>query len=181
MGQKPVITIDDITRIELEERRPGAERGVLQEDASSQTVVYRIQPGSGVPTHLHSRVYDHFVEVKGELASTETAHWCSSPAVSAACRPACGTKSRIAVKPTKRFFWLPIRRTKVMISCRCRFARWIQRCRSRRGLERCRQAARARSLWLAGCRDRIGLWSVKIFQCGGELIAALHVEGFQNR
>jgi mannose-6-phosphate isomerase-like protein (cupin superfamily) len=67
MGQKPVIAIDDITRIELEERRPGAERGVLQEDASSQTVVYRIQPGSGVPTHLHSRVYDHFVVVKGEL------------------------------------------------------------------------------------------------------------------
>lgn len=67
MGQKPVITIDDITRIELEERRPGAQRGVLQEDPSSQTVVYRVQPGSGVPTHLHSRVYDHFVGVKGEL------------------------------------------------------------------------------------------------------------------
>lgn len=67
MGQKSVITIDDVTSIELKERRPGCERGLLQEDAPSQTVVYRVQPGSGVPTHLHSRVYDLFVGVKGQL------------------------------------------------------------------------------------------------------------------
>ena len=67
MAQKPVITIDDITKVSLEERRPGAARGVLQEDASSQTVVYRVQPGSGVPTHLHSQVYDLFVGIRGEL------------------------------------------------------------------------------------------------------------------
>jgi quercetin dioxygenase-like cupin family protein len=40
---------------------------VLQEDAPAQTSVFRVQPGSGVPTHLHSRVYDLFVGVKGEL------------------------------------------------------------------------------------------------------------------
>ena len=39
MGQKPVITVDDITNIAFEERRPGCEKGVLQEDAPSQTSV----------------------------------------------------------------------------------------------------------------------------------------------
>ena len=67
MGHKPVITVEDVTRTEREERRPGAQRGVLHEDASSQTIVYRVEPGSGVPTHLHSRVYDLFVGIRGEL------------------------------------------------------------------------------------------------------------------
>jgi mannose-6-phosphate isomerase-like protein (cupin superfamily) len=67
MSQKSVITVDDITNIAFEERRPGCEKGVLQEDAPVQTSVFRVQPGSGVPTHLHSRVYDLFVGVKGEL------------------------------------------------------------------------------------------------------------------
>ena len=67
MGQKSVITVEDITGIAFEERRPGCEKGVLQEDAPVQTSVFRVQPGSGVPTHLHSRVYDLFVGVKGVL------------------------------------------------------------------------------------------------------------------
>jgi mannose-6-phosphate isomerase-like protein (cupin superfamily) len=32
-----------------------------------QTAVYRVQPGSGVPTHLHARVYDIFVGIKGNV------------------------------------------------------------------------------------------------------------------
>lgn len=67
MGQKPVITVDDITNLAFEKRRPGCEKGVMQEDALAQTSVFRVQPRSGVPTHLHSRVYDLFVGVKGEL------------------------------------------------------------------------------------------------------------------
>ena len=67
MSQKPVITVEDITNIAFEELRPGCAKGVLQEDAQAQTGVFRVQPGSGVPTHLHSRVYDLFVGVKGEL------------------------------------------------------------------------------------------------------------------
>jgi len=66
MSQKPVITFDDITNIVLEERRPGCEKGVLH-DGPVQTAVYRVQPGSGVPTHLHARVYDLFVGVQGDL------------------------------------------------------------------------------------------------------------------
>jgi quercetin dioxygenase-like cupin family protein len=67
MSQKPVITVEDITNVVFDELRPGCGKGVLQEDALAQTGVFRIQPGSGVPTHLHSRVYDLFVGLKGEL------------------------------------------------------------------------------------------------------------------
>jgi len=67
MVQKPVITVEDITKVAFEELRPGCGKGVLQEDAPAQTGVFRVQPGSGVPTHLHSQVYDLFVGVKGQL------------------------------------------------------------------------------------------------------------------
>jgi hypothetical protein len=45
MGQKPVITVEDIPNIAFEE----------------------VRRGSGAPTHLHSRIYDLFVGVKGEF------------------------------------------------------------------------------------------------------------------
>jgi mannose-6-phosphate isomerase-like protein (cupin superfamily) len=40
---------------------------MLHEDVPVQTAVYRVKPGSGVPTHLHARVYDLFVGVKGDV------------------------------------------------------------------------------------------------------------------
>jgi len=58
MSQKAVITIEDITNIALKQRRPGCEKGVLHDDPLVQTAMYRVQPGSGVPTHEHARVYD---------------------------------------------------------------------------------------------------------------------------
>jgi mannose-6-phosphate isomerase-like protein (cupin superfamily) len=67
MSQKPIITVEDITNITLEERRPGCEKGMLHEDAPVQTAVYRVQPGSGVPTHVHAKVYDIFIGVKGNV------------------------------------------------------------------------------------------------------------------
>lgn len=67
MSQKPVITVEDLTDLVFEDLRPGCAKAVLQEDAAAQTGVFRVQPGSGVPTHLHSRVHDLFVGVKGEL------------------------------------------------------------------------------------------------------------------
>lgn len=67
MSPKPVVTVEDITKIALEERRPGCEKGLLHEDTPVLTAVYRVQPGSGVPTHLHARVYDLFIGVKGVL------------------------------------------------------------------------------------------------------------------
>jgi mannose-6-phosphate isomerase-like protein (cupin superfamily) len=77
MSQKPVVTVEDIMNIALEERRPGCGKVMLHEDASVQTAVYRVRPGSGVPTHLHARVYDLFIGVKGNL---EIAMKASTPA-----------------------------------------------------------------------------------------------------
>lgn len=67
MGQRPVATVEDITHVEFESRRPGCEKGVIHVEGPVQTAVFRIAPGSGVPSHLHSRVYDLFVGIKGLL------------------------------------------------------------------------------------------------------------------
>ena len=57
MGQQPVVKVDDITKIDFASRRPGCEKGIMHEDGAVQTAVFRVAPGSGVPRHLHSRVY----------------------------------------------------------------------------------------------------------------------------
>jgi len=67
MSQKPVVTVEDITNIAFAELRPGCGKGVLQENAQAQAGAFRVRPGSGVPTHLHSRIYDLFFGVKGNL------------------------------------------------------------------------------------------------------------------
>ena len=59
--------VDDITRIAFTPRRNGCDKGVMHEAGDVQTAVFRVAPGSGVPRHLHSRVYDLFVGVKGLL------------------------------------------------------------------------------------------------------------------
>lgn len=67
MGQHPVVMVEDIKRIDFASRRPGCEKGVIHEDGAVQSAVFRVAPGSGVPRHLHSRVYDLFVGVQGVL------------------------------------------------------------------------------------------------------------------
>lgn len=67
MGQQPVVKVDDITQIEFASRRPGCDKGIMHEVGAVQTAVFRVAPGSGVPRHLHSSIYDLFVGVKGVL------------------------------------------------------------------------------------------------------------------
>ena len=67
MGQQPVVKIDDITKVDFASRRAGCEKGIIHEHGAVQSAVFRVAPGSGVPRHLHSRVYDLFVGVKGML------------------------------------------------------------------------------------------------------------------
>ena len=67
MAQKPVVAIDDITRVDFQSRRPGCDKAVMHEDGPVQSSVFRVAPGSGVPRHLHSRVYDIFVGIRGLL------------------------------------------------------------------------------------------------------------------
>lgn len=52
MSQKPVVMVEDITKTALEERRPGCAKGLMHEDEPVLTAMYRVQPRSGVPTHL---------------------------------------------------------------------------------------------------------------------------------
>ena len=67
-GQRPVISVDDITGLDFApHRRPGCERAQLHQDSTAQTAVFRVAPGSGVPIHLHSRANDFFVGVQGLL------------------------------------------------------------------------------------------------------------------
>jgi hypothetical protein len=58
MGQRRVVTIEDIARVALESRRPGCDKGVMHVEGPVQSAVFRVAPGSGVPVHLHSAVYD---------------------------------------------------------------------------------------------------------------------------
>ncbi len=67
MGQRPVVTVDDITQVALEARRPGCEKGVIHVEGPVQTAVFRVAPGSGVPVHLHSQIFDLFFGIKGLL------------------------------------------------------------------------------------------------------------------
>lgn len=67
MSQKPVVMIDDVTNIDFVSRRSGCEKGIMHEEGEVQSAVFRVAPGSGVPRHLHSRVYDLFVGMKGLL------------------------------------------------------------------------------------------------------------------
>jgi len=67
MAQKPVVMVDDVSKIDFASRRPGCEKGIMHEEGEVQTAVFRVAPGSGVPRHLHSRVYDLFVGMKGVL------------------------------------------------------------------------------------------------------------------
>jgi mannose-6-phosphate isomerase-like protein (cupin superfamily) len=67
VGQRPVVTIEDITVGSFESRWPGCEKAVMHVEGPVQTAVFRVAPGSGVPGHLHSRVYDLFVGVRGYL------------------------------------------------------------------------------------------------------------------
>ena len=68
MAQTSVITAPDLRKIVGDERRPGCSKGILFQDAVAEASVFRVQPGSGVPAHRHSRVYDLFVGIAGEVA-----------------------------------------------------------------------------------------------------------------
>ena len=67
MDPIPVIAVDDVASIAFEKLRPGCEKGLLHQDAPAQTGAFRVQPGSGIPPHRHSRVHDLFIGVKGLL------------------------------------------------------------------------------------------------------------------
>ncbi len=65
MAQLPVTIVEDITTVAGELRYSGCTKAVLSEHGAEQTAVFRLSPGGVIETHLHSRVFDLFVGVKG--------------------------------------------------------------------------------------------------------------------
>ncbi|MBM3524148.1 MAG: cupin domain-containing protein [Alphaproteobacteria bacterium] len=68
MGQEAVRYVPDVKVVEGE-LRPAtrAAKTILHAMDEAEASVFRVQPGGGVPVHLHSRVYDYFVGIAGEL------------------------------------------------------------------------------------------------------------------
>jgi len=67
MAQKPMVTVADITARAGKEQRPGCAKDILYADDAAEASVFHVKPGSGVPAHLHSRVFDLFVGIEGEI------------------------------------------------------------------------------------------------------------------
>ena len=67
MSQLPVTIIEDMTKTAGETRHRGCTKAVLSEHGPQQTAVFRLSPGAVIETHLHSRVFDLFVGLKGSL------------------------------------------------------------------------------------------------------------------
>jgi mannose-6-phosphate isomerase-like protein (cupin superfamily) len=70
MAQLPVIIVEDITAAAGEARHSGVTKAVLSEHGAEQSAVFRLKPGGVIETHLHSRVFDLFVGIKGRLDIT---------------------------------------------------------------------------------------------------------------
>lgn len=67
MGAGLVRVERDVASAAFEDLRPGCAKAVLQQDAFSQTAVFRVLPGSGVPEHRHPRTHDLFFGVRGTV------------------------------------------------------------------------------------------------------------------
>lgn len=70
MAQLPVIKIDDMTKTAGEGRFSGVTKAVLSEHDAEQSAVFCLSPGGVIETHLHSRVFDLFVGLKGRIDIT---------------------------------------------------------------------------------------------------------------
>lgn len=67
MAQQPVCFVGNVAAIEGEMRPTRCSKTILHETAEAETSLFHVLPGGGVPVHLHSRVYDLFVGIAGEV------------------------------------------------------------------------------------------------------------------
>jgi len=70
MAQLPVTNVEDMTKVAGEARHSGTTKAVLSEHGEEQSAVFRLAPGGVIETHLHSRVFDLFVGLKGRVDIT---------------------------------------------------------------------------------------------------------------
>jgi mannose-6-phosphate isomerase-like protein (cupin superfamily) len=68
MGQEAVVYVASMTAVAGEPRpATGSAKGVLFAQDEAEASIFHLEPGGGVPVHLHSRVYDLFVGIAGEI------------------------------------------------------------------------------------------------------------------
>lgn len=70
MAQLPVTIVADMTSTAGEARHSGTTKAVLSEHGAEQSAVFCLSPGGVIETHLHSRVFDLFVGLKGRVDIT---------------------------------------------------------------------------------------------------------------
>ena len=70
MGQQAVVAVDNVASFPVEPRHNACSKGIIAVDDAQESSVFRVKPGGFVPTHLHSRVYDVFVGVQGQVDIT---------------------------------------------------------------------------------------------------------------
>jgi len=68
MGQEAVVYVSNMSEVAGEPRpATGSAKGLLHASDEAEASVFHLEPGGGVPVHLHSRVYDLFVGIAGEI------------------------------------------------------------------------------------------------------------------
>src|ERR1051326_8395738 len=67
MGQKAVVAVASVAEFPVELRHNDCYKGVISADDQHESSVFRVAPGGFVEAHLHSRVYDIFIGVKGQV------------------------------------------------------------------------------------------------------------------
>ena len=70
MGQKAVVAVADVGAFPVEARHNDCSKGVMHADDQHESSVFRVKPGGFVPSHLHSRVYDLFIGIEGQVDIT---------------------------------------------------------------------------------------------------------------
>ena len=70
MGQKALVAVENVAAFPVEARHANCFKGVIAVDDQHESSVLRVKPGGCIPTHLHSRIYDIFVGVEGQVDIT---------------------------------------------------------------------------------------------------------------
>lgn len=67
MAQQAVVAVENVRSLSGEQRHNGCSVNVVSAGDHAEASVFRVKPGGGVPVHLHSRIYDLFVGMQGEI------------------------------------------------------------------------------------------------------------------
>lgn len=70
MSQKAVVSVGDVTVFPGEARHNDCSKGVMHVDDQHESSVYHVKPGGYIQSHLHSRVYDLFIGIRGQVDIT---------------------------------------------------------------------------------------------------------------